>query len=167
MLVKINLELIKSAGLTPADFVFLTELYDGSNVFTENYDYTNLLNTGWVYIDNDNICLTSKYVNTFKDTDNMFYQFYDTFPVQDETGRIMRHSRESAKRFYHQIVNNDINLHQHILTCLRFDIERRTRRGDVRYMLGMEKYIKSRAWEEIEQVIKEEQKLKMKSKNLW
>ena len=166
MLIKINLDFVKSAGITPADFIFLSELYEKTNYFTESYPTEHLVKAGWLNEVDGEIYLSPKFVEEFKEKDNLFYEFYDYFPSKDENGRPLRTNKDPAKKYYLRTIGKDVGFHKHILECLKYDVERRKRRGDLKFIQAIDNYVKNRAWEEIAIIMKEET-LPPPIKNLW
>lgn len=86
-----------------------------------------------------------------KQNDTLFDQFYETFPAYiirpDGTKGYLRSNVNKCRKEYNRIVGNSIAKHEHIMKCLRFEIEEKMMTGKIGYMKTMWKWLTQAEWE--------------------
>lgn len=98
-----------------------------------------------------------------KDEQNMFDEFYETFPVYvtrpDGTKGFLRSNINKCRKEYNRIIGKSKAMHEHIMDCLRFEIDDKMRTGKIGYMKTMWKWITQHEWESCEEQMNEEQQI--------
>lgn len=91
---------------------------------------------------------------------NLFDKFYEAYPVMvirpDGTKGFLRGNSQKCRDFYNKLVKNDVDLHDHIMKCLNYDISNKTITGKLGYMKTMWKWLTTREWESIEDQMQDE-----------
>ena len=82
---------------------------------------------------------------------NLFEELLNTFPrkVFRPNGTIdyLRTDRERSEKLYRLITGNNRSKHDHILECLRFEINLRQKEGSLYYMKRLPSWLASKEWE--------------------
>ena len=103
---------------------------------------------------------TSKLVELLKEDKTMFDEFYDQFPVYvmrpDGTKGFLRANVNKCRKEYNRIVGKSKAMHEHIMDCLKYEIDERMRTGKIGYMKTMWKWLTQHEWETIEEQMKVE-----------
>lgn len=90
----------------------------------------------------------------------MFDMFYDQFPVYvmrpDGTKGFLRANVNKCRKEYNRIVGKSKAMHEHIMDCLKYEIDERMRTGKIGYMKTMWKWLTQHEWETIEEQMKVE-----------
>lgn len=98
-----------------------------------------------------------------KDEQSMFDEFYETFPVYvtrpDGTKGFLRSNINKCRKEYNRIIGKSKAMHEHIMDCLRFEIDDKMRTGKIGYMKTMWKWITQHEWESCEEQMNEEQQI--------
>ena len=75
----------------------------------------------------------------------MFDMFYDQFPVYvmrpDGTKGFLRANVNKCRKEYNRIVGKSKAMHEHIMDCLKYEIDERMRTGKIGYMKTMWKWL--------------------------
>lgn len=86
---------------------------------------------------------------------DMFDQFFAMYPVYvdrpDGTKDYLRSNLNKCRAFYKVICGKSQAAHEHILECLKYDLEKKSMNGKLSYMKRMWQWLTSREWESIEQ----------------
>ncbi len=95
-----------------------------------------------------------------KEDKSMFDEFYDQFPVYvmrpDGTKGFLRANVNKCRKEYNRIVGKSKAMHEHIMDCLKYEIDERMRTGKIGYMKTMWKWLTQHEWETIEEQMKVE-----------
>lgn len=98
---------------------------------------------------------------TKKDEQSMFNEFYETFPVYvvrpDGTKGFLRSNINKCRKEYNHIIGKSKAMHEHIMNCLKFEIDDKMRTGKIGYMKTMWKWITQHEWESCEEQMYEQQ----------
>ena len=121
-----------------------------------------LANQGLISInnstDNQVISKTSKLDELLKEDKTMFDTFYDQFPVYvirpDGTKGFLRANVNKCRKEYNRIIGKSKAMHEHIIACLRYEIDDKMRTGKMGYMKTMWKWLTQREWETFEEQMK-------------
>lgn len=123
-------------------------------------------------IDNNFITVTTSGDNKiYKTTDKLknysdrektwFDEFYEVFPVYvmrpDGTKGFLRSNINKCRNEYKKIVGKSRAMHEHILKCLKFEIDSKTMTGKLGYFKTMWKWLTQHEWEVIEEQLQYEQ----------
>ena len=91
----------------------------------------------------------------------MFDEFYDQFPVYvirpDGTKGFLRANVNKCRKEYNRIVGKSKAMHEHIINCLRFEIDNKMLTGKIGYMKTMWKWLTQHEWETCEEQMKVDQ----------
>lgn len=83
--------------------------------------------------------------------DSMFDEFYETFPVYvirpDGTKGFLRANVNKCRKEYNRIIGKSRAMHEHIMQCLRYELDDKTRTGRLGYMKTMWKWLTQHEWE--------------------
>ena len=83
--------------------------------------------------------------------DSMFDEFYETFPVYvirpDGTKGFLRANVNKCRKEYNRIIGKSRAMHEHIMQCLRYELDDKTRTGKLGYMKTMWKWLTQHEWE--------------------
>ena len=86
-----------------------------------------------------------------KKQDSMFDEFYETFPVYvirpDGTKGFLRANINKCRKEYNRIVGKSRAMHEHIMSCLRYELDDKMRTGKLGYMKTMWKWLTQHEWE--------------------
>lgn len=95
-----------------------------------------------------------------KEDKTMFDEFYDQFPVYvmrpDGTKGFLRANVNKCRKEYNRIVGKSKAMHEHIISCLKYEIDDKMRTGKIGYMKTMWKWLTQHEWETIEEQMKVE-----------
>ena len=159
-------------NLTINQLVFLTIVL--SDIKTINQDIQRLLSLvneeeirelehlGLISIQYDGdtkvINKTSKLVELLKEDKTMFDEFYDQFPVYvtrpDGTKGFLRANINKCRKEYNRIIGKSKAMHNHIMACLRYEIDDKMRTGKMGYMKTMWKWLTQHEWETYDEQMK-------------
>lgn len=85
-------------------------------------------------------------------TDKTYFDiFYDQFPVYvtrpDGTKGFLRSNKDKCRKEYNRIVKNSKLTHDHIIKCLKYEIDNKMMNGKMGYMKTMWKWLTQHEWE--------------------
>lgn len=90
-----------------------------------------------------------------KNEQSMFDEFYEVFPIYvtrpDGTRGFLRSNVNKCRKEYNRIIGKSKAMHEHILSCLRYEIDDKLQTGKIGYMKTMWKWLTSHEWELIEE----------------
>lgn len=120
----------------------------------------NLITTS--NVDNTNVISKTSYLDELlKEDKSMFDEFYDQFPVYvirpDGTKGFLRANVNKCRKEYNHIVGKSKAMHEHIMNCLRFEIDNKMLTGKIGYMKTMWKWLTQHEWETCEEQMKVDQ----------
>lgn len=96
-----------------------------------------------------------------KDRESMFNEFYEVFPVYvtrpDGTKGFLRANINKCRKEYNRIIGKSKAMHNHIMACLRYEIDDKMRTGKIGYMKTMWKWLTQHEWECYEEQMNLEQ----------
>lgn len=95
-----------------------------------------------------------------KNEQSMFDEFYEVFPIYvtrpDGTRGFLRSNVNKCRKEYNRIIGKSKAMHEHILSCLRYEIDDKLQTGKIGYMKTMWKWLTQHEWETIEEQMKVE-----------
>lgn len=104
------------------------------------------------------ISKTEKLEELLKEDKAMFDMFYDQFPVYvmrpDGTKGFLRANVNKCRKEYNRIIGKSKAMHEHIMDCLKYEIDERMRTGKIGYMKTMWKWLTQHEWETFEEQMK-------------
>lgn len=120
----------------------------------------NLITTN--NVDDTKVISKTQYLtDLLKEDKTMFDEFYDQFPVYvirpDGTKGFLRANVNKCRKEYNRIVGKSKAMHQHIMNCLRYEIDNKMVTGKIGYMKTMWKWLTQHEWETCEEQLKVEQ----------
>lgn len=123
------------------------------DLIQRNIIITQTMNNGISYQLSDDIINTLR-----KRNDSMFDKFYETFPVYvirpDGTKGFLRANVNKCRKEYNRIVGKSRAMHEHIMDCLRYELDDKMRTGKLGYMKTMWKWLTQHEWECYEERLK-------------
>lgn len=123
------------------------------DLIQRNIIITQTMNNGISYQLSDDIINTLR-----KRNDSMFDEFYETFPVYvirpDGTKGFLRANVNKCRKEYNRIVGKSRAMHEHIMNCLRYELDDKMRTGKLGYMKTMWKWLTQHEWECYEEQLK-------------
>ena len=88
--------------------------------------------------------VTDEFVNILSNGDN-FDEFYNLYPIKtiriDGKVDYLRINKTKCKIKYKKIIKNNLMIHDHIMDCLKLDIENRKKKNDMAYIKRMENWL--------------------------
>lgn len=103
---------------------------------------------------------THKLDDLIKEDKSLFDQFYEEFPVYvmrpDGTKGFLRANINKCRKEYNRIIGKSKAMHEHLLKCLRFEVQNKIITGKLGYMKTMWKWLTQHEWEAIEDQINEQ-----------
>lgn len=107
------------------------------------------------------ISKTEKLASLLKEDKTMFDEFYDQFPVYvtrpDGTKGFLRSNINKCRKEYNHIIGKSKAMHEHIMNCLRYEIDNKMQTGKMGYIKTMWKWLTQHEWETIEEQMKLEE----------
>lgn len=107
---------------------------------------------------NKTYCPTQKLLNSLKTDKTMFDEFYEAYPVYvirpDGTKGFLRANIAKCRKEYNRVIGKSRAMHEHLLSCLKLELDNKTISGKIGYMKTMWKWITQREWETTEEELK-------------
>jgi len=126
-----------------------------------HYDYTRLKTRNLV---KGELYTTSELTEDGKaliEGKDQFSEFLEKFPVsvirKDGTKDYLRTDKKKAERLYKRITRGRKDIHEHILTCLTFEIKERQRNNNMMWMKKISNWLSSNEWENWNERMKEKE----------
>jgi len=102
--------------------------------------------------------ITEEFRNKFKVRD-FFSEFFDLYPAsvlrRDGLKDYLRGDISRCRKYYEKIVGKSKSRHEHIMECLKFEIESRKRANSLGYMKRMAKWLISEEWKLYDEFMKD------------
>ena len=96
-----------------------------------------------------------------KNEQSMFDEFYEVFPIYvtrpDGTKGFLRSNVNKCRKEYNRIIGKSKAMHEHIMSCLRYEIDDKLQTGKIGYMKTMWKWLTQHEWECYEEQMNLEQ----------
>lgn len=133
-----------------------------------NNEIQDLIERGYltqnVTLKNVTLKETEKLINIVKGDEDYFNEFKILFPTivyrPDGTKGFLHSNSKKCKDYYNKLIKNDYLKHQHIMDCLKKEIEDKTINGKMGFMKTMWKWLTNHEWENYEDneetIVKEE-----------
>ena len=100
------------------------------------------------------IKVTEDFNDIISNGDN-FEEFYNLYPTKTTrpNGKVdyLRVDKNKCKIRYKRLVNNNLMIHDHIMDCLKYEIEKRTKNNNMAYFQRMYNYLISENWKKYEE----------------
>lgn len=102
---------------------------------------------------------TNKLIEYLAPPKSLFDLFYDTYPSYvvrpDGSKCYLRTNVNKCRNLYNTMVGRSEALAEHILKCLNFEIQKKTREGAIGYMKTMWRWLQDHQWEASEEEMKD------------
>lgn len=106
------------------------------------------------FINLETIATSPKFIKSSTFTSDPFDEFYAIYPIKalrpDGMYDYLRVDQNKCRKLYHNIVRTNPLLHDHIMKCLRSEIEERSLKGQMTYMKRMPAWLTSESWKAYE-----------------
>jgi hypothetical protein len=93
---------------------------------------------------------SDKFIKALSYTGDPFDEFYNIYPTKalrpDGSYDYLRVDRNRCRKMYHNIVRKNKILHDHIMECLRFEIDEKTATGSMGFFKRMHTWLSSESW---------------------
>ena len=97
---------------------------------------------------------SEKLVNFLKKEKDYFDIFYDLYPVyvvrNDGSKCYLRANVNKCRHFFNTKCGRSSAMAEHIINCLKYEIDKKTREGSISYMMTMWNWLTRSQWEAIE-----------------
>ena len=105
---------------------------------------------------------TTEKLKNYSDKEKTWFdEFYEVFPVYvmrpDGTKGFLRSNINKCRNEYKKIVGKSRAMHEHILKCLKFEVDNKMLTGKLGYFKTMWKWLTQHEWEVIEEQLQYEQ----------
>ena len=115
-----------------------------------NDDYVTVTTSGDIQIYNP----SEKLLLLTKPKKEWFDEFYEVFPVYvtrpDGSKGFLRANINKCRKEYNRIVGKSKAMHEHLLKCLKFELDNKVTSGKLGYLKTMWKWLTQHEWEAIE-----------------
>lgn len=177
MIIEYSIALLEKLKLTPNEYFivillkkkeydlitkFLKEAYTPDSAYKDLF--MKLSNLGYLtkssYIMNDydfsNCKLSSTILSKIK-PDDIFEEFLELYPKSvvrtDGTVDYLRTDQKQCRNLYNLLTKLELARHEHIVKCLKFEVDKRNRDGSIKFMVRMSKWLTTEAWKAYEDEI--------------
>lgn len=135
--------------------------------FPHNKDTINILvKKGYLYDTRDEdelevtkLMIRPDYKSLVKQSD-YFDEFYETFPVKiirpDGVYDYLRFNNRECRELYSQIIGGKKHMHEKIMDLLKYEVLYRENFNKMAYMKKMTNWLKTEAWKETEERVKDQ-----------
>lgn len=123
--------------------------------------FPRLLDDGYLIKEEDKILLGPKGIEVFQGTENLFEEFYKTFPHKVPTGTGYRPvstldvesaSARTTKAIWDRIIKNKPYLQRTIIDNLKRELDSRNRDGSIGFLQGIDTWLRQATWEKWEDI---------------
>ncbi|MFW6225431.1 MAG: hypothetical protein ACOC3V_00565 [bacterium] len=172
MMLEVSLETLIKNKLTAHQFLIVKLIHEKRFENLDKYiksskslnnieeDLNHLNNVGLIDLYNStnpkdfkNIKVTSKFIKEMSE-DDYFDELVNLYPVKvvrkNGVTDYLRTERASSRRLYEMIVARNKSKHEHIMKCLRYEVDLRSREGSLGYMKRLPNWLVSREWKSFE-----------------
>jgi hypothetical protein len=120
------------------------------------------------FINLDKLEVSKKFLKVSTFTSDPFDEFFDVFPVKalrpDGTNDYLRVDKDKCRKLYHNIVRMETSLHDHIIRCLKTEVNDRTLKGAMTYMKRMPAWLTSESWKAYEDHVEDDMQSTLEEK---
>lgn len=176
MIIEFSVALLEQLKLTPNEFFIVTlikqkefdllESFARSNFTREESEKLFLRLIELKYLTSTSSlknsydysgCKIGNILYSLLKTDDMFDEFLETYPASvtrtDGVVDYLRTDQKECKLLYMKTTRNSPAVHQHLLKCLNFEVEKRKKDGSIKFMVRMFKWLRTEAWKSYEDEI--------------
>lgn len=176
MVIEYSVALLEQLKLTPNEFFIVTLIkhkeFDLLKQFlTDQYTKEECENTYLKLIEKKYLTSTSFLQNSYDfsrckignelysllKTDDIFEEFLEAYPSSvirtDGVVDYLRTDQKACRMIYMKATRNSPAVHQHILKCLQFEVDKRNKDGSMKFMTRMAKWLTTETWKAYEDEI--------------
>jgi hypothetical protein len=181
MVIEMSLALLENLKLTPNELLvvtlikhkefallsdFLRKEYTQtqmSDLFAKLVKLDYLTSTSFLlnYHDYSRCKLSNKIYGLLR-TEHMFDEFLEEYPKSvvrtDGVVDYLRTDQKHCQSMYLLLTKNNRATHDHIVKCLKFEVNKRTNDGSMKFMVRMSKWLSTEAWKAYEDEINDVKK---------
>jgi len=174
MILEIDINFLLDNKITAHQYTIAKLISDNKVIMLKKYiAYTNTLNdlpkdlsqlkvAGFLpstfnsgnFINLDTIEISPKFIKASTFSTDPFDEFYAAFPIKalrpDGMYDYLRVDQNKCRKLYHNIVRTKPTVHEHIVRCLRSEVEERSLKGQMAYMKRMPAWLTSESWKAYE-----------------
>ena len=173
MILELDTSLFKlNEKLTINQIVFLTLVLNDNQKYNQDVheflsriseaDIQGLIDNGFITVNtsgDSKIYNVTATVKQFLEPEKAWFDyFYEVFPVYvirpDGTKGFLRANINKCRKEYNRIVGKSKAMHEHLLKCLKFEVENKLLTGKLGYMKTMWKWLVNHEWESVEEQMK-------------
>ena len=166
MILELDTSLLNKFNLSINQLVFISLVLNGNQINSQDIhellsrvneeEIQELINRNIVVVttsDNNKIYSPSEELleTIKKDRESMFDEFYEVFPVYvirpDGTKGFLRANVNKCRKEYNRIIGKSKAMHEHVMACLRYEIDNKMQTGKIGYMKTMWKWLTQHEWE--------------------
>ena len=159
---KFDEKFLKENNLSPNQMLILVLINEGKRTWmrrlakglTEDpfaYDFDRLADKGLVEGDIYTDSQLTEASEEMLSGENQFEELLKTFPTsvirQDGQKDYLRTDKRKAERMYKKITRGRKDIHEHIMSCLNYEIEQRTITNNMMWMKKLPNWLNSNEWE--------------------
>lgn len=161
MLITLNTDSLKTLNIKLEHYVFLLMASENKQDLLDGYFPKD---TKDILFDKDLIetveeCNLTEKAKTIIFGDNLFKEFVAEFPQKvirtDGTVDFLRTDLVNAENIYLSYVGRSRDKHNHIIKCLKAELQQRESNGSMPYMMRIFKWIANRGWTSYEDIVDE------------
>jgi hypothetical protein len=171
MEVTINIEHLKSIGLTLSQYIYLWSLYSQVKVkyleiSKEGLD--NLIDRFYLTKNGEEYVLLENGLELFEPSNGLFEDFIKLFPtrVTNTNGEsrvlspvsVNSMSGKKMKAKFYRITGNKGEFQKHVIRCLENELNLRKKEGSLYYMRNVETWLNKATWEDYEYLLEQPKK---------
>ena len=184
-----SLALLENLKLTPNEFLVVTlirhkEFAILSEFLKANYTNTEMENLFKKFIKLEYLTSTS-FLQNYHDysrcklsnkvyalirTEDLFEEFMEIYPKSvvrtDGVIDYLRTDQKHCKQMYLLLTKNERARHDHILKCLKFEVNKRIKDGSIKFMVRMSKWLSTESWKAYEDEINNTPKTEVYGTNI-
>lgn len=98
------------------------------------------------------------YITPSKDLFDVFYEMYPVYVLRpDGSKSYLRANVHKCRHYFNVQTGNSIDYKEHIINCLKYEIDKKTREGRLSYMKTMWRWLIDHQWEETEEEMQDMQ----------
>ena len=176
MIIEFSVALLETMKLTPNEFFvailikrkefsllasFLSLNFtkeESEKIFMKLIDLKYITSKSWLQNSYDySECKIGNALYALLKPDEIFEEFLEAYPKSvirsDGVVDYLRTDQRQCRMLYLAATKMQQAQHQHILKCLKFDVNKRTRDGSLKYMVRMSKWIGQQTWKSFEDEI--------------
>lgn len=106
--------------------------------------------------------LVKEYKEKLEPCSDFFQQFYNTYPDvvtrSDGTRGFLKANVNKCRKEYNKIVGKSLAMHEHIMDCLKFEMDKKLTTGRTAYFKNLWNWLVQHEWEAIENEMEYERK---------